>query len=299
MLRDLILSVLLNPSLVESIGWYHYLAIGHIFLMLTFLQDDRYDDKDEDEEEVETEGSVDQEIGGMFGSPLDADVLGPDPTYETPSVASTPNPAPLHSPPSQPQVTEVMSLNCDSQNDEGPPDLPDRTAAVPNVAKHNILNQFAEVMLADMRQIKDPMVLMRLRRDITELVFKAVEEDMQRRYGRPLSIPTHPTPGDGAQLHSWARPHLAACSQMDFSRRRRYLKRRNKGCQIGRRMQRWEEMQHLRRLTRSHGMQSIQQADELERTSESSSQVMIPASEIKAETEPQMVKIEEEPVPVV
>uniref|UniRef100_UPI003AAAB7BE uncharacterized protein isoform X1 n=1 Tax=Centroberyx gerrardi TaxID=166262 RepID=UPI003AAAB7BE len=258
--------------------------------------DDRYDDKEEDDDEVETEGSIDQETGSIFGSPLDADMSGPDPAYEPQSVASTPNPAPPHCPLSQPQVTEVMSLSCDSQNDESPPDLPDRTAAVPNAPKHNVLNQFAEVMLADMRQIKDPMVLMRLRRDITDLVFKAVEDDVQRRCGRPLSVSA---PGERAQLHGCTGPHRAPCSQVNFSRRQRYLKRRSKGSQIGRRMQRWEEMQHMRRLARSQGMQPVQQGEEMERTSETSSQALLQPSEIKTEPEPHTIKIEEEPLPVV
>lgn len=210
---------------------------------------------------METEGSIDQEMGSSFGSPLDADVTGQDLDDEPESVASTPNPAPLRCPNPQPQVTDVMSLSCPRcHGDEGSTDQPDHAAA----PKHDILNQFAEVMLADMRQVKDPMVLMRLRRDITDLVFKAVEEDVRRRSVRVPSRPVQsPSPGS-------RRASQTNCSW-------RFLKRKNKGCETGRRMQ---------------------QGQAPEGMSEHGPQVIIQASEIKIETEPHMVKIEEEMLPL-
>ncbi|XP_044221477.1 uncharacterized protein LOC122992020 [Thunnus albacares] len=260
----------------------------------SFLED-KFDDREEDDDELETEGSVDQEMGSTFGSPLDADVTGRDPDDELQFVASPSNSAPLHCPNSQPQVTEVMSLSCDRHNDEGSPDQPDHTAAPNTTSKYDILSQFAEVMLADMRQIKDPMVLMRLRRDITDLVFKAVEEDVQRRCVR---APSMPSLGEGEQVQSSSRPQQL-CSQTNFSWRQRFLRRKNKGSEIGRRMQRWEEMKHMRRTSRSQLLQPVQQSQALEGMSENISQAMIQASEIKTETEPHMVKIEEETTPVV
>ncbi|XP_037646794.1 uncharacterized protein LOC119500884 isoform X1 [Sebastes umbrosus] len=252
--------------------------------------EDKFDDRDEDDEELETEGSIDQEMGSSFGSPLDADVTEQDPEDE-PHPSSSLNPAaPMHCPNPQPQVTEVMSLSCPRRhNDEGSADQPDQTSA-PNTPRHNILNQFAEVMLADMHQIKDPMVLMRLRRDITDIVFKAVEEDVQRRCVR---VPTH---RESAQLHGCSGPQQAS-SQTNYSWRQRFLKRKNKACEIGRRIQRWEEMKHVRRMSRSQLMQPVQQGQALEGMSEHGSQVIIQASEIKRETEPHTVKIEEEALP--
>lgn len=43
-----------------------------------------------------------------------------------------------------------------------------------------VLKQFTDIMLADMQLIQDPLLLMKLRRDVTDLVFKAVEEDAKR-----------------------------------------------------------------------------------------------------------------------
>lgn len=251
---------------------------------LLLLQDDKFDDREEDDEELETEGSIDQEMGSSFGSPLDADVTLDD----EPHPASTLNPAPLHCPNPQPQVTDVMSLSCPRRHhDDDSTDQPDQTAA-PNALKHNILNQFAEVMLADMRQIKDPMVLMRLRRDITDLVFKAVEEDVQ---GRCVRAPSVSMPGENVQFHSGSRPQYQASSQTNCSWRQRFLKRKNKLCEVGRRIQTWEDMKHMRTMSTS---QPVQQGQALEGMSENGSQVIIQASEIKRETEPHMVKIEEE-----
>ncbi|KAM7380908.1 hypothetical protein PAMP_004178 [Pampus punctatissimus] len=248
------------------------------------------DDREEDDEELETEGSFDQEMGSTFGSPLDPDVTGRDPDEELQYGASPSNPAPLHCPSSQPQVTEVMSLSCDRHNDE---DQPAHTAAPNATSKYNILNQFAEVMLADMRQIKDPLVLMRLRRDITDLVFKAVEEDMQRRC---IQVPFIPSLGEAAQSQSSSRPRKS-CSQTNFCWKQR--RRKNKGSEMGRRMQRWDEMKHMKRTYRSPLLQPIQQNQTLEEMSESISQAMIQASEIKSETEPHTVKTEEETLPIV
>ncbi|XP_044072611.1 uncharacterized protein LOC122885502 [Siniperca chuatsi] len=240
--------------------------------------EEKFDDQEEDDEELETEGSIEQEMGSSFGSPLEADGTGQDPYDEPQSVASTQNPAPLHCPNPQPQVTEVMSLSCPHRhNDEGSADHPDQTAA-PNTSRHDILNQFAEVMLADMRQIRDPMVLMRLRRDITDLVFKAVEEDVQ---GRCVRGP--PVLGESTRLQGCSRPQ-----QTNYSWRQRFLKRKNKGCENGRRTQRWEEM------SRSQVSQPVQQSQALERMSDNSSQVIIQAADIKREAEPHMVKVEEE-----
>ncbi|XP_068581337.1 uncharacterized protein [Cebidichthys violaceus] len=229
--------------------------------------EDRFDDRDEDEEELETEGSIDQEMGSSFGSPLDADVTVHDGEDEP-----HPSSGPLHCPNPQPQVTEVMSLSCPcGRGGEGPADQPDQTAA-PRASTHHILNQFAEVMLADMRQIKDRMVLMRLRRDITDLVFKAVEEDAQRRCGRAPSAP-----GERPQ-------------QM-------FLKRKNEGCEVARRTQRLEEMRHVRRTSTSRVSQPVQQGRAAGETSGDDSLVFIQAAEIKRETEQHMVKIGEETLP--
>ncbi|XP_070694435.1 uncharacterized protein [Pempheris klunzingeri] len=228
---------------------------------------EKFDDREEDDEEVETEGSIDQEMGSSFGSPLDADATGPDLDDEQQTVASAPNPAPPHCPNPQPRVAEVMSLSCPHcHSEEGSTDAQ-------SAPRHDILHQFTEVMLADMRQIKDPMVLMRLRRDITDLVFKAVEEDGQRRCVRV------PTLGESVQSQSRSEPQQAH-SQTNHSWRQRFLKRKNKGCEIGRRVQRWEEMRSL---------QPVQQGHAPEGTSER-------GSEVKRETETRMVKIEEIPL---
>ncbi|XP_032385269.1 uncharacterized protein LOC116697851 isoform X2 [Etheostoma spectabile] len=251
--------------------------------------DEKFDDRDEDDEELETEGSVDHEMGSSFGSPLDADVKRQD-LDDEPHTASGLNPASLHFPNPPPQVTDVMSLSCPPRHDKGSTDQPAQTLA-PNTSKHNILNQFAEVMLADMHQIKDPMVLMRLRRDITHLVFKAVEEDVQRQCNR---VPPMSKPGERVQVHGCS-THEQASSQTKYSWRQRFLKRRNKGFEIGRRIQRWEEMKHVRRMSRGQLVQpGVQQGPALEGTGENSSPVIIQASEIKRETGPPMVKIEEE-----
>ena len=242
-------------------------------LSLCFLQGEKFDDHEEDNEEPETEGSIDQEMGSSFGSPLDADETGRDLDDEPPSGASA-----LRCPNQQPQVTDVMSLSClHHHNDTG---SSNQTA---NTSKHDLLNQFAEVMLADMHHIKDPMVLMRLRRDITDLVFTAVEEDAQRRCVQAPSVP--------GQSWSCSRPEQP-CSQTNYSWRQKFLKRKSKGCEVGRR--RWEETEHTRRTSRSQLSQPVQRGQALEGLSLSSSQVIIQASEIKRETDAHTVKTEEE-----
>ncbi|KAE8299531.1 hypothetical protein D5F01_LYC01935 [Larimichthys crocea] len=247
--------------------------------------EEKFDDREEDDEELENEGSIDQEMGSSFGSPLDADVTAEYLDDEPQSVASTQN-----CPNPQPQVTDVMSLSC-RHNDEASTDQTDQTA---NAPKYDILNQFAEVMLADMRHIKDPVVLMRLRRDITDLVFKAVEEDMQRQCAQVPSM-SRGMVGESAHLQNCSRPQQAS-SHTNYSWR--FLKRKNKGCEIGRRMQRWEEMKHMRRMSRSQVLQPVQHGQGLEGMSENNSQVNIQSSEMKRETVPHMVKIEEEALPL-
>ena len=86
-----------------------FMNVVSVFL----LQEENFNDDDEEGEE--TEGSIDQETGSMFGSLLDADVSGPDPSYEARSQASTPSAIPLLCPSSQPQViyiigTDLLSL---------------------------------------------------------------------------------------------------------------------------------------------------------------------------------------------
>ncbi|KAK9538106.1 hypothetical protein VZT92_005662 [Zoarces viviparus] len=252
--------------------------------------EDRFDDRDEEEEELETEGSIDQEMGSSFGSPLDADVTVQDPEDE-PHPSSGLNSGALHCPNPQPQVTDVMSLSCPcGRGDEGPADQPDQTAA-PHASTHNILNQFAEVMLADMRQIKDHMVLMRLRRDITDLVFKAVEEDAQRRCVRAPSVL-----GESVALPSCSRPQQAS-SRTHHSWRQMFLKRKNESCEVARRTQRLEEMRPVRRMSTSRVLQPVQQGRAVGEMSGNDSLVFIQAAEIKRETEQHMFKIGEETLP--
>ncbi|XP_071328699.1 uncharacterized protein [Trachinotus anak] len=254
--------------------------------------EEKFDERDEDDEELETEGSFDQEMGSSFGSPLDADVTEQDLSDEHQSVTSTPNPALLHCTNPQPQVTEVISLSCPHHhNDESSDDQPNHRAA-PNTSKHNLLNQFAEVMLADMQQIQDPMVLMRLRRDITDLVFKAVEEDLQRRCAR---VPSMPMLGESTQ--SCSRPQQS-CSQTDLSWRQRFLKGVNKGSELAARMQRWEEIEHTRRVSTGQLLQQVQHGQALEGMIEKGSQVIFQTSDIKRETEPDIVKTEPETLPL-
>lgn len=169
----------------------------------------------------------------------------------------------------------------------------DQTAA-PSTPRHHILNQFTEVMLADMRQIKDPMLLMRLRRDITDLVFKAVEEDVQRRCVQVLPVPVL-----GESSQSCSGPQQAH-SQTNVSWRQRLLRRKNRGCELRRRMQRWEEVKRVRRVSRSQSQsQPAHRSQAADGTMDNSCQVIIQASEVKRETEPHIVKIEEEVTPLI
>lgn len=266
------------------------------------MQDDRFYDQEEDDEEVETEeGSVDQETGSTVGSPLDVDANGQEPDEDLQSVASPSNPDPQQCPNSQPQVSDVMSLSCDRQdNDEVPPDQPNHSSAANTASKYNILNQFTEVMLADMRQIKDSIVLMRLRRDITDLVVKAVEEDVHRRCVRAQS---RTSLAEAAQYQSSSTPQQQqqqqSSSQPSLSWRQRYLKRRSTGSENVGRMQRWEEMKRSRKTSRSQSLQPVQQSEAVEGMNESTSQALIQPSEIKTETEQPMVKIEEDTPPMV
>lgn len=253
-----------------------------------FLQEGKFVDREEDDEALETEGSLDQEVGSSLGSPLDADVTGQDLDNEPQPAA--PNPPPLHCPNPQPQVTDVVSLSCPHRHhDEGPGDQPDRAAA-PSPPTRDVLSHFAEVMLADMRQIRDPMVLMRLRRDITDLVFKAAEEDARRRRVR-----APPAAEEGAQ----PRPQRAHSQMTSYPWRQRFWKRKSKGsgCEAERRTQRWEEVKHGRRMSGSQILQPVQQGQAAE-CCESGSPAIIPASEIKREAEPHTVKIEEETLPL-
>ncbi|XP_047456649.1 uncharacterized protein LOC125017461 [Mugil cephalus] len=251
-----------------------------------FCLDETFVDQGEDDDELETEGSTDQEMGSLFWSTLDADVTGEDLDDESRSVAS----AQLHCPNPRTQCTEVMSLSCPRCHDEE--GRPHQHAAAPSTSKHDTLNQFTEVMLADMRQIQDPMVLMRLRRDITDLVFKAVEEDVQ---GRCIRAPPTPVVEDSAQSRSSPRrPH----SQTDVSLRQRFVRRMNTGCEAGRRVQRWEDVKHIRRVSRSQSSQASQHGQVVERMSGNGSHFTVQTFEIKRETEPHTVKLEEEPLPL-
>nr|XP_046261198.1 uncharacterized protein LOC124067672 isoform X2 [Scatophagus argus] len=238
--------------------------------------------KFEDKEELETDGSTEQEMGSSFGSPLDADVTDQDLDDGPPCVASTS--APLHRPHPQPRVTDVVSLSCPHHHgNEASADQPEQTT---NTSEGDLLNQFAQVMLADMRHIKDPVVLMRLRRDITDLVFKAVEEDQKRRCVR---VPSTPRLVQSVQSRSCSRlPQVS--SQTDYGRRTRSLKSKW--------TRRWEDVKHMRRMSRSQVlMQPIPQGQTPEEMNESSSQVIFQPSEIKEETERHIVKIEEETLP--
>lgn len=234
------------------------------------------DHEEEDEEELETEGSVDQDMSSLLSIQLHSDV-GDQDLDESQSLGSTPGFAPFRCPHPRPQVTDVMSLS--RPHDRGEDRPPNHTAA-PGTPAHDILKQFAEVMLADMRQIHDVMLLMRLRRDITDLVFKAVEEDVRRRCVR---VPPSVTVNGGAQ--SCSSP-LQLHSNIPW--RQRLLKRRSKACETGSRTQRWEE---VRRESRSPPPVHAQQA--AEETSASGSQATAQVCEIKGEAEPH---VEQEPL---
>lgn len=182
-------------------------------------------------------------------------------------------------------------MSCPHPQYVGFTDPPDQTAA-PSTPRHHILSQFAEVMLADMLQIKDPMLLMRLRRDITDLVFKAAEEDMQRQCVQLLHAPV---PGESAQ--SCSRPqHIH--SPTNVSWRQRVMRRKNRGCEPGSRTQRWEEVKCVSRMSRSQLLQSAPRSQALDGMTENRSQSIIQAAEIKRETELHPIKMEEDVSPV-
>lgn len=234
------------------------------------------DHNEKDEEELKTEGSIDQEMGSSVSSQLDADGGGQD-LDEPQSVDSAPSFTPLQCP--QPRVTEVVSLSCPHHRDED--NQPDKTAP-----KHDVLNQFAEVMLADMRRVEDPVLLMRLRRDITDLVLKAVEEDMRRRCVRAASSVT----GNGTQ--SCCNP-LQLYSNISWSQRLLRRRRRNKGHRTGSRSQRREEN---RRVSRSQLAPPVDPGQSAEGLSGNGPPVILQVFEIKKDGEPDLVKIKDEPL---
>ncbi|XP_054643106.1 uncharacterized protein LOC129187604 [Dunckerocampus dactyliophorus] len=221
--------------------------------------EDKSDEHEEDDGELETEGSGDHETG----STLDADETLED--RFTPG-ASTSNPS--NCPYTQPHPADATSLSFEPHGDKVSPDVSDQFAAA-NLPKDNILEQFVNIMLADMRQIKNHMVLMKLRRDITDLVFKAVEEDMQRRIQVCF---THQ--GETAPLHSSFRP------QASYSHR--VFRRTNKGPE-----------KHMERMCRNQAGPTQEEVK-----GGSVPQAVVQVSEIKLELEPQVVKNEEETLPV-
>ncbi|XP_068185259.1 uncharacterized protein [Antennarius striatus] len=202
------------------------------------------------EGELETEGSVEQEVGSPSSSPMNPHVdLEDEPRFLDPP----------------PRVSGVMSLSWPHPHD-GAGDVP----------RLDVLRHFAEVMLADMRDIKDPLVLMGLRRDITDLVFRAAQEDEQRRCVPALSPPSE----TGERSLSCAGPR-PTCYAL------RFLKRRSKRTEmVGRR--RWEEMKRVRRTSRNHtGQQGA-----MEERSDGSSQVAAQAPDMKRQMH--VMNIEEE-----
>ncbi|KAG7258214.1 hypothetical protein CRUP_014290 [Coryphaenoides rupestris] len=93
--------------------------------------------------------------------------------YEYDSAASVPNIFPQYRPLTPPDMAEqAVSFRLKGENDE---DLLSNENPPPHRAlRHDVvLKQFTDIMLADMQQIQDPLLLMKLRRDVTDLVFKA------------------------------------------------------------------------------------------------------------------------------
>ncbi|KAM3608445.1 uncharacterized protein V6R79_025449 [Siganus canaliculatus] len=135
-------------------------------------------------------------------------------------------------------------------------DVTGQEESVPSVLNpaplHCANPQFAEVMLSDMRHIKDPLVVMRLRRDITDLVYKAVEEDKQRQ-----SIQAASEPSGNFQSQSSSKPPQAS-SRTGYSWMVKFLEKRGKAREAERRMQRREEMKHMRRMSRRQAVQPAQ-----------------------------------------
>nr|XP_057938704.1 uncharacterized protein LOC131136151 isoform X2 [Doryrhamphus excisus] len=204
------------------------------------------DEHEEEDGELETEGSVDHETG----STLDADETLED---RFTSGASTSNPSSC--PYTQHNPADATSLSFEPHGDKVSPDVCDPLTAA-SLSKEHILQQFVNIMLADMQQIKNQMVLMKLRRDITDLVFKAVEEDMQGR------IQVYFTQqGESAPLHSSFRTQASSSH--------RIFRRKNKGPE-----------KHI------------------ERMGGSVPQAVAQVSQMKLELDPQVVKNEEETLPV-
>ncbi|XP_057709010.1 uncharacterized protein LOC130927311 [Corythoichthys intestinalis] len=224
--------------------------------------EDKSDDHEDDEGEIETEGSNDHETGtSTFGSPLDDDEAGQDPNEEFPSEAST-SIISSYCPNTQPHLADATSFSFEPDTDQGLPDVSDQLSAA-NIPSHDVLNQFVNVMLSDMCQIRDNMVLIRLRRDITDLVCKAVEEDTQRRIPLPIA-----QQGENMQLPSSSKPQM-------FSQR--ILKRKNRG-----------PVKHMRRSSRNQAGQT------LEEMNGNVPYAIIQASDIKLEMDPHRVKAEDE-----
>ncbi|CAL8326758.1 unnamed protein product [Lota lota] len=99
--------------------------------------------------------------------------------HEYDSAASASNIFSHYRPLTPPEITEqAISFRLKGESDE---DILSNDLPPPRALKHDmVLQQFTDIMLADMQQIQDPLLLMKLRRDITDLVFKAVEEDAKR-----------------------------------------------------------------------------------------------------------------------
>lgn len=174
-------------------------------------------ERDGDEEDVETEGSLDQEVASCSGSPLNVLEVGQDPQEQLPSLKP------------QPHLTQKSSLSCHQHHiEESHEPMESFTTA-----NHNILHQFVQVMLSDMQQIKDPLVLMKLRRDITDLVFKAAEEDAGRRR---LRVEAEANRRSVLQL-----------PQADCCGRQRFPKRKYKETENERWERTWEETRLVRR----------------------------------------------------
>ncbi|XP_077583937.1 uncharacterized protein LOC144204066 isoform X2 [Stigmatopora nigra] len=228
--------------------------------------EDKSDDHEDDEGEIETEGSNDHETGtSTFGSPLDDEEAGEDPNEEFPSEASISLPSSCCQK-TQPHLAEPMSFSFEPDNAEDLPDVSDQLAAA-NLPNHDVLCQFVNVMLSDMRQIKDNMVIIRLRRDITDLVCKAVEEDMQRRIPLPTAQQEENT-----QLPTSSKPQKYL---------QRFLKRKNRG-----------PVKHTRRISRNQAGQTLEMNGNVPHS-------LIQASEIKLEIDPLMVKTEDQAITVI
>ncbi|KAK0143758.1 hypothetical protein N1851_018034 [Merluccius polli] len=105
---------------------------------------------------------------------------GEEEAYEYDSPASAANIFSNYRPITPPDITEqAISFRLKGENDDDL--ISNEPSSPPRALKQDlVLKQFTDIMLADMRQIQDPLLLMKLRRDVTDLVFKAVEEDAKR-----------------------------------------------------------------------------------------------------------------------